>query len=153
MDGPVVASLISSSVAVLVAVGSAVRSDLQRAGDRRYERRRMFLIDAQEAALALRDALRNYGDVLQHIASNPPFAGGTDEQRRAVAVAVGRLDIASSRIDDAAVVEALAHWEQLARETLIAVEQNAAPNEEAAFTEVNRLVSQALRSARGLERR
>lgn len=153
MDGPVVASLITSSVAVLVAVGSAIRADVQRASDRRYERRRMFLIDTQEAALALRDALREYGDVLRRMAAEPSPAGGPHDQRRALAVAGGRLEIAASRVEDAAVLTALARWEHLARETLIAVRQRDVPDEDAAFTELNRTVSSALRSSRGLGRR
>jgi hypothetical protein len=153
MDGPVVASLISSSVAVLVAVGSAIRSDLQRASDRRYERRRMFLIDAQEAALAFRNGLREYGEVLKRTLSEPSAHLGAEAQRRAVAVAGGRLEIAGSRIDDATVVSALAEWEQLARETLLGVSLGNTPSEEEAFSQLNRLVGAALRSARGLGRR
>lgn len=153
MDGPVVASLISSSVAVLVAVGSAIRADLQRASDRRYERRRKFLMDAQEAALALRDALRDYGQVLKPVEGETALVGGAEDRRRAVAVAGGRVEIAASRLDDEAVLATMSQWERLARETLIAVGQGMAPSEEAAFTELNRAVSAALRSSRGLERR
>ncbi len=153
MDGPVVAALISSSVAVLVAVGSAIRADLQRASDRRYERRRRFLIDAQDAALALRDALREYGDVLKRRTSDPSLQAGTDVQRRAVALAGGRLEICASRVEDAIVVTALTRWDQLAREVLLGVSQGNAPAEEAAFTELNRVIGEALRSARGLGRR
>jgi hypothetical protein len=153
MDGPVVASLISSSVAVLVAVGSAIRADVQRASDRRYDRRRMFLIDAQEAALALRDALREYGDILERSAGEPSVRAGAEVQRRAVAVAGGRLELARSRIEDATVLTALVSWEQQAWETLLEVEQGNTPGEETAFAEVNQAVSSALRSARGLGRR
>lgn len=153
MDGPVVASLISSSVAVLVAVGSAIRADVQRAADHRYERRRMFLIDAQEAALALRDALREYGDTLKRLPGEPPLRAGTEVQRRAVAIAGGRLELAGSRVEDAAVVASLAQWERLARESLLGLDEANTPGEEAAFSEMNRVVSLALRSGRGLDRR
>lgn len=153
MDGPVVASLISSSVAVVVAVGSAVLAGAQRAADRRYERRRLFLIDAQEAALALRDALREYGDILDRAAGEPSLRAGTEVQRRAVAIAGGRLELARSRIEDATVLSSLAEWERQARETLLGVEQGNTPDEEAAFAELNRAVSSVLRSARGLGRR
>lgn len=153
MDGPVVASLISSSVAVFVAVGSAIRADLLRASDRRYERRRMFLIDAQEAALALRDALREYGDILDRAAGEPSLRGGAEVQRRAVAIAGGRLELARSRIEDTDVIASLVRWEQLARETLLEVEQDGTPEEETTFKELNRSVGLALRSVRGLGRR
>jgi hypothetical protein len=152
MDGPVVASLISSSVAVLVAVGSAIRADLQRAADRRYERRRMFLMDVQDSALALRGALRDYGDALRRI-GDPTHRADGDRLRRALAMAGGRLDVAGSRLDDDAVIAALSRWEHLARETLIATPQGEAPQENAAFLELNRAVSSALRSTHGLARR
>lgn len=150
MDGPVVAALISSSVAVFVAVAGAIRADVQRASDRRYERRRVFLIDAQDAALALRDALRVHGEALQRTARRraPALDPGMSDLEIAVAAAEGRLAVAGSRVEDAGVVELLVLWQRAARAKLIDVDEQA-PDEEAAFAELNEHISAALRSMRG----
>jgi hypothetical protein len=160
MDAPVVAALITSSVALVVAAGGAVRSELARASDRRYERRRRFLIDAQDAALTLRDALRSYGAALQTSALQistsqrqrgvaVPVGPQVRAAETAAAVAEGRLTVARSRVDDGAVVAALVHWQEQARVGLIDIAEQEASTEEAAFAEVNRLIGAGLRSADG----
>jgi hypothetical protein len=155
MDAPVVAALITSSVALLVAAGGAVRSELARASDRRYERRRRFLIDAQDAALTLRDALRSYGAALQASALERqrgiamPVGPQVRAGEAAAAVAEGRLTVARSRVDDDAVVAALLDWQKQARIGLIDIPEQEASTEEDAFADVNRLIGAALRSADG----
>ncbi len=154
MDAPVVASIITASAALVVAVGSGIRAEYSAALERRYERRRNFLMEAQDAALDLRNALRNYGTELDRQASEGSEEDGsfalrvTDWVDDQVARARGRLEVAESRVDDRAVRAALGQWADLARRSLIGQEEDAAA-EQQAFDEVNRLTGAALRTTRG----
>ena len=143
---PVVAAIISSSVAVLVAVGSAVRADLQRATDRRYERRRAFLVDAQDAALALRDALLEFGAAARTGTSTDALAEArprdADGERTA-------RDRRLARRGRARWPQALAAWRVLASTALVDPLESSQADEERAFTDLNRAVGVALRSTRG----
>jgi hypothetical protein len=77
VDGPVLGAIITASVALVVAVGGAARSALQATLDRRYERRRMFLIQAQDAMLALREELAAYGVALhEQVSGDSPAVAG-----------------------------------------------------------------------------
>jgi hypothetical protein len=156
VDGSVVAAFVTSGVALVVAVGSGVRNERRSAADRRYERRRAFLTDAQDAALGLRNALREYGAALR--ARTEPAetgAGGAfvmsvpDPLDAGVSIAEGRFDVARSRLEDDAVVAALAHWRSLARVSLIDTSDTPAADEQQAFARVNDLIGAALRSSRG----
>jgi hypothetical protein len=155
VDAPVVASIITSSVAFVVAVGSGIRAEFSAAVERRYERRRSFLMDAQDAALALRNALRTYGTELERRASEDGDEDGsfalqvTDWVDDQVARARGRLEVTASRVEDDAVRAALGTWVDLARRSLIGQEEDAAA-EQGAFDEVNRLIGAALRTTRGV---
>jgi hypothetical protein len=154
VDAPVVASIITASAALVVAVASGIRAEFSAALERRYERRRMFLMEAQDAALALRNALRTYGTELERQAGDDGDEDGsfalrvTDWVDDQVARARGRLEVAQSRVEDAAVRAALRDWVDLARRSLIGQEEDAAA-EQGAFDEVNRLIGAALRTSRG----
>jgi hypothetical protein len=160
VDAPVLAALITAGAALVVAVGNAVRAEFAAATERRYQRRRAFLIDAQDAALALRNALRVYGVELERRATGD--VDGDDDGSFALAVtdwtddqvarARGRLEVAQSRVEDDAVRAALHRWAELARRSMIGREEDAAA-EQAAFDEVNRRVGAALQATRGLARR
>lgn len=155
LDAPVVAAVITSSVALFVAVAGGVRNDLRAATDRRYERRRAFLVDAQDAALLLRDALREYGTALQQQSrtddgppgsftmSVPPTLGSV------TAAAQGRLAVATSRLEDRAVAATLSAWESVARVSLIDPLDEEASAEDHAFEAVNDVIGAALNSTRG----
>jgi hypothetical protein len=156
VDGSVVAAFVTSGVALVVAVGGGVRNELRSAADRRYERRRAFLTDAQDAALGLRNALREYGaalrartDLAETGASGAFVMSVPDPLDAAVSIAQGRFDVARSRLEDDAVGAALAQWRSLARVSLIDTSDAPAADEERAFATVNDLIGAALRSARG----
>ena len=156
MDGSVLAAFVTSGVALVVAVGGGVRNELRSAADRRYERRRTFLTDAQDSALALRNALREYGAALRaRTELAETGAGGAfvmsvpDPLDAEVSIAEGRFGVARSRLEDDAVIAALAHWRSLARVSLIDTSDAPAADEQRAFTAVNDLIGAALRSARG----
>ena len=155
MDGSVAAALITSGVALVVAVGSGLRNDLRSAADRRYERRRTSLIDAQDAALDLRNALTEYGAALRTRTTQAPTGAGgfvmsvPDELGNDVLEAEGRFLVARSRVDDPPVVAALGRWQALARVSLIDPRDGEASAEERAFDDINRLIGAALRSSDG----
>lgn len=155
MDAPVVAAVITSSVALFVAVASSVRNDIRAAADRRYERRRAFLVAAQDAALHLRDALRDYGGALQEQSrtGSGPVGSFTMsvpwELASATAAAQGRLAVAMSRLEDATVASTLASWRSVARVSLIDARDVEASAEQSAFDAVNDVIAAALHSTRG----
>lgn len=181
MDGPVVGAIITASVALVVAVGGAIRSTVRTAADRRYERRRSFLIDAQDAMLVVREALDAYGFALRDQLATDAGADTRIAQRQSGASAVlmpnepsvaasfvmavpnavslqvktarGRLAVARSRLEDESVAAALDRWESLAQASLIDPQDTQASAEESAFDQVNDLMQSALRSARGKVRR
>ncbi|HVU92960.1 MAG TPA: hypothetical protein VHC23_12035 [Jatrophihabitans sp.] len=152
MDGSVAAALITSGVALVVAVGNGVRGTRRATADRRYERRRAALLAAQDAALAFRVALAEYGAALRtRTVQAPPGAGGfvmsvPDPLSTAVQEAAGRLEVARSRVESAAITAALDRWQALARISLIDPRDGEAAGEERAFAEVNRLIGAALAS-------
>jgi hypothetical protein len=155
VDGSVVAALITSGAALVVAVGGSLRSDLRSAAERRYERRRGALVDAQDAALAMRTALAEYGASLRsRTHSAAPAPGGfvmsvPDAVDHDVLAAEGQLQVARSRVDDAAVVAAIDRWRALARVSLIDPRDGEAAAEQEAFGKLNRLIGAALRTGSG----
>lgn len=156
MDTSVAAAVVTSGVALVVAVGGGVRNELRSAADRRYERRRTFLIEVQDAALELRNTLREYGSELRARTGTGDGGGGgifimsvPEPLATAVSAAEGLFTVASSRVEDEAVVAALTHWYSLARVSLIDTSEAPASAEQRAFNEVNDLIGAALKSGRG----
>jgi hypothetical protein len=157
VDTSVAAAVITSGVALVVAVGGGLRTELRSASDRRHERRRAFLTDAQDAALELRNSLREYGSSLRARTGAGDGGGGggifimsvPEPLATQVAAAEGRYTVAASRLEDDAVVTALEHWHSLARVSLIDTSEAPASAEQRAFADVNDLIGAALRSARG----
>jgi hypothetical protein len=156
VDTSVTAAFITSGVALAVALASGVRSELRAASDRRYELRRKFLTDVQDATLTLRDALREYGSALRARTGSGDGAGGgifimsvPEPLATQVSAAEGRFTVATSRVGDESVVAALERWHSLARVSLIDTSDSPASDEADAFDEVNDLIGAALRSARG----
>lgn len=159
MDGSVVAALITSGAALVVAVGGSLRGDRRIAAERRYERRRAALTDAQDAALALRSALTEYGTALRSRTRQAPTGVGgfvmsvPERLGSDVQDTEGRLLVARSRLDDPAIGAALERWRALARVSLIDPRDGEAASEERAFAELNALIGTALAAADGLARR
>jgi hypothetical protein len=156
VDTSVAAAVVTSGVALVVAVGGGIRNELRSASDRRYERRRTFLIEVQDAALELRNTLREYGSALRARTGTGDGAGGgifimsvPEPLATAVSAAEGLFTVASSRVEDEAVGAALTHWYSLARVSLIDTSEAPASAEQRAFDEVNDLIGAALKSGRG----
>jgi ribosomal protein L12E/L44/L45/RPP1/RPP2 len=167
VDGPVLGAIITASAALAVAIGGGLRRTVQAGADRRYERRREFLVDAQDAMLGLREALATYGVALHEQLNDaadptPPgmlITGPSASSSFVLAVpaavnlqvdaARARLAVARSRLEDDAVSEALQRWAELAQASMIDPHDTQTAAEEAAFEEVNGLIHAALQSSTG----
>jgi hypothetical protein len=173
VNGPVLGAIITSAVALVVAIGGGLRRTRQAVVERRYEKRQDFLVEAQDAMLALRDALATYGVALQEQLNGGPDPTGTTSGvlmtgpaggaaaassfvlavpqavSLQVAAARGRLAVARSRLDDDAVVSALQEWETLAQASMIDPHDTQTSSEESAFDVVNGLIHAALQSSTG----
>jgi hypothetical protein len=155
VDGSVIAALITSGAALVVAVGNGLRGGRVAAAERRYERTRTSLEEAQDAVLALRTALTEYGTALRARTVQAPAGRGVfvmsvpDELANSVRAAESGLQVARSRIEDPALVEAIERWRALARVSLIDPRDGEASAEERAFAEVVDLIGVALRSGGG----
>jgi hypothetical protein len=158
VDGSVAGAWITAGAALVVAVGGSLRSDVRLAGERRYERRRAALTELQDAALALRTALADYGSSLRMRTAEASGGAGAfvmsvpDQLDTEVSEAEGRVLVARSRVDDETVVAALNAWQRLARVSLIDARDAEASSERQAFDELNSLVGAALRSGRARTR-
>ena len=152
-QAPVVAAVITAAVAVLLtALGQFETWRRERVG-RRYERRRTALLDVQDAAIAVRRALRVYGAALQDAVSRATGAHDlvapvVDD--RALADAQGLLEVRRVRLDpDAhgrAVDEALAEWVETSREHFLSPADTTASAEQLAWDGLNDAVARALRA-------
>ena len=170
VNGPVLGAIITSGVALVVAIVGGLRRTRQAFVQRRYEKRQEFLVEAQDAMLALRDALATYGVALQdQLRGDADPAAGTpgvlvtgasavassfvlavpQAVSLQVAAARGRLAVARSRLDDDAVVAALREWETLAQASMIDPHDTQTSAEESAFDAVNDLIHAALQSSTG----
>lgn len=115
---------------------------------RAYERRRAALVDAQDAALALRDRLGAFGPLARRASGAPPDAELVAAQYRADE-AFARLEVCVTRIEDAAVVAGIAAWRDLARFHYISAEDVTTTEELAAWRRMNDVIGAALVSGPG----
>jgi hypothetical protein len=152
VDGAVVAALVTSGVAVVVAGLSSLREERRRGANRRDDRRRTALTETQDAALALRNALRDYGAALRSRTATRPSGPGTayvmsvpEPVDAAVSAAEGRVMVARSRLAEEPVEAALDHWRAVARISLIDPSDAEASAEQDAFAALNELIGTALR--------
>ena len=149
---PLYAAVITASVAVLVAVIGQFETWRRERAARRYERRRRALLDVQDAALALRSALRAYGPAVHTALAATRLENGRvapDPDARRVSEAEGLLEVTQVRLDDdtygQAVAESLHAWRQTAAEHFLTPREVPATEEQAAWTELHEAVAQALR--------
>ncbi len=141
MDGPVLGAIITASVALVVAVGGAARSVLQATLDRRYERRRVFLIQAQDAMLVLREELAAHG-----VALHEQVSGGSPTVAGVSSLGIDGPDPAATTATPTVTDQRGQPGPAPASASFVMAVPAA---EEAAFAEVNELIRQALGSLRG----
>lgn len=118
-QGAVTAAVITASVAVVIAVLAQVSTWYLEHRNRVYERRRAALLDVQDAALQVRQALRRLAASVQDQAIGEPTAVLTPvESPRAEAEredAEALLALRVARVDSLAVRAAVETWQETAR--------------------------------------
>ena len=141
-------ALIAAATAVVVAVVTQLVTWRRERSLRTYDRRRSALLDAQDAALALRNRFSDFGEVAQPAYGARPDAEGAAAQRW-VDDALAALAVRMSRVDDEAVVLSVRTWRERARFNSISSEEVTAAEELKAWEAMNADFGAALFSATG----
>jgi hypothetical protein len=137
------AAFIAAAVSIVVAALGWFTNARRDRKEREYQRRRTALLDAQDAALKLRQALQDYGQLLRrNPAARPPELVDAE---RAFDHARGLLEVTVSRVDSGA-IRALVHlWQGTAEITSISAQDEVSLTEEqAAWRRLNLAVGKAL---------
>ncbi|HEX8092877.1 hypothetical protein [Jatrophihabitans sp.] len=140
-------AMVAAAVSLLVAVGTQVTLSVRDSHARRYLRRRAALTDAQDAALALRGRVGEYGALSRANAGRPSPELEAAERRYLDARAL--LEVALSRVDDPAVVAAAQRWHSAAEVSFISTAEVSAAREQLEWQAVNAAIGSALRSKEG----
>ncbi|MGI8880605.1 MAG: hypothetical protein ACR2KJ_08885 [Jatrophihabitans sp.] len=160
-DAAVAAAVISSSAALLVAIVSGAIALLRAGFQRRYQRRYQALVDAQDAMVMVRTALREYGQAAAQAAQSDPVGPGARGPQRSFAwrvpgdrdeaqfAARTQLEARLVRVERV-VADSVGDWYSVAQEALLAPGELMAGDEDAAFHDTNQLIGAAIRSRNGL---
>jgi hypothetical protein len=136
-------ALIAAVVSLLVALASQLGLARRDQRERRYQRRRASLLEVQNAALDLRQALAGFG-VLARAFPGVRSAELLDAERefdRALAV----LEVRLSRLESAEVRELVTQWRLAAQVSFISVHDVVSrPDEQRAWAELNTAIGAAL---------
>lgn len=141
-------ALIAAATALVVAVLTQVFTWRREQANRTYERRRSALLDAQDAALILRNRFGEFGDLTRRnlgLRPGPEISAA----RRRVDDALAGLAVRLARVDDRSVVEATEQWQHLATYHSISSEEVNDEEETSAWTVMNARYGAALKSATG----
>ncbi|MDQ1743230.1 MAG: hypothetical protein QOE23_1569 [Pseudonocardiales bacterium] len=135
-------------VSLLVAIGTQVALSVRESHSRRYLRRRTALIDAQDAALAVRGRLSEYGTLSRASAGRSTPELDAAERRYLDARAL--LEVTLTRVDDPVVTSTARHWQQAAEVSFISTAELTAASEQQRWQQVNAAIGGALRSKHGI---
>lgn len=138
-------------VSLLVAIGTQVALSVRESHSRRYLRRRTALVDAQDAALAVRGRLSEYGTLSRASAGRPTSELDAAERRYLDARAL--LEVTLTRVDDPTVTAAAQHWRSAAEVSFISTAEVSAASEQRRWQELNAAIGSALRSKHGVSSR
>jgi hypothetical protein len=138
---------VAAAVSLLVAIGTQVTLSVRESHARRYLRRRAALIDAQDAALALRGRVGEYGALSRANSGRPSSESQAAERRYLDARAL--LEVTLSRVDDPAVVAVAQRWRSAAEVSFISTAEVSAAQEQREWQAVNAAIGSALRSQDG----
>ncbi|WP_298803426.1 hypothetical protein [uncultured Pseudokineococcus sp.] len=156
--GALVGAVITASAAVLAVVVAQLATARRERRQRVYARERAALLDAQDAALVARTALRAVGTALERAArevapsAHVVVAVPTDLEA-ARSEAEGRLDVRLARVATRDVVDAARAWQQRARWAFLGDEDVTARDEDDAWGALNAAVAAALDDRGWWERR
>ncbi|HEU5269623.1 MAG TPA: hypothetical protein VFU36_06830 [Jatrophihabitans sp.] len=136
-------ALIAAAVSILVAVFSQFGSARRERAERVYQRRRAALLEVQDAALALRRVLADYGTAARAaVGARSAELLGTE---RDFDNALGVLEVSVSRVDDAGVRELVTAWRLAAQVSFISVHDVVSRlDEQRAWTALNVAIGNAL---------
>ncbi len=137
-------------VSLLVAIGTQVALSVRDSHARRYSRRRSALTDAQDAALAVRGRLGEYGTLSRASAGRTTPELAAAERRYLDARAL--LEVTLSRVDDPAVVAAALSWREAAEVSFISSAEVSATTEQNRWQGLNAAIGSALQSRDGVAR-
>ncbi|MGH8862364.1 MAG: hypothetical protein ACRDVG_14245, partial [Jatrophihabitantaceae bacterium] len=141
-------ALVAAATAVVVAVLTQLVTWRRERSERTYERRRAALIDAQDAALALRNRFATYGALSRSAFGSRPDTNALVAQRQ-VDDSLAAFDVRLTRVDDTVVVGAARHWRESAGYHSISDEEVTAGEEGTAWAAMNADFGAALMSATG----
>jgi hypothetical protein len=141
-------AILAAAVSLLVAIGTQVALTVRDSHARRYLRRRAALTDAQDAALALRGRVGEYGALSRANAGRPSPEQAAAERRYLDARAL--LEVTLSRVDDPIVVAAAERWHSAAEVSFISTAEISAAQEQREWQAVNAAIGSALRSKDGV---
>ncbi len=137
-------SALIGAVAALIVAGigwyATVRSG---SAGREYQRRQTALTEVQDAALALRQALQDYGRLLRRFPNEQPDE--LVDAQTAFDHARGELEVRMSRLEDADLRELIKQWRSTAQITSISEQDEAtAGDEEQLWLRLNTAIGRLL---------
>jgi hypothetical protein len=138
-------------ISLLVAIGTQVALSVRESHARRYQRRRAALTDAQDAALALRGRVQDYGAISRAQAGQP--SPELEQAERRFVDARALLEVTLSRVDDPAVTAAAQRWRSAAEISFISSADLSAAQEQQHWQDLNAAIGSALRSKDGVSAR
>lgn len=142
----VLAVVISAAVSLVVVVVTQLWTSRRERNIQAYERRRYALIEVQDSALELRNALSRFGPLARRASGGAPSLElGAAQQR--VDDAFARLDVRLTRMDDVRLTELVRAWRGLARFHYVSQEEVTTAAEAAAWQAMNDAFGVALTSA------
>jgi hypothetical protein len=136
-------ALIAAVVSLLVALVSQLGLARRDRRERLYQRRRTTLLEIQDAALALRQALAGFG----RLARAEPGVRSAEliDAEREFDRALATLEVLLSRLENAEVRELVTNWRLAAQVSFISVHDVVSrPDEQRAWTALNTAIGQAL---------
>ncbi|MFL6164456.1 MAG: hypothetical protein ACJ74U_19850 [Jatrophihabitantaceae bacterium] len=136
-------ALIAAAVSLLVAVFTQLSLSRRDRQERLYQRRRTALLDVQNAALALRQALADFGELAR---ATPGYRSAElIEAERRFDRTSGLLEVMLSRVADAEVAELVNDWRRIAQVSSISVQDEVSrPDEQRAWAALNSTIGNAL---------
>ncbi|MEO6500686.1 MAG: hypothetical protein ABIQ09_02100 [Jatrophihabitantaceae bacterium] len=138
-------------ISLLVAIGTQVTLSVRESHARRYQRRRAALTDAQDAALALRGRVQDYGAISR--ANAGQASPELEQAERRYIDARALLEVTLSRVDDPAVTAAAQRWRSAAEISFISSAEVSVAQEQQRWQGLNAAIGSALQSKDGVSAR
>jgi hypothetical protein len=137
-------ALIAAVTALVVFALTQLVTSRRERGGRAHRQRRGALIDVQDAALALRNELGEYGPLARQATGALPGTGLVAARQRADD-AFALLGVKLTRVDDAAVRAAVVGWRDRARFHYVSAEEVTTAEELELWEVMNETIGAALR--------